>query len=46
MLASIAPSMAGAVHSISRNVSKTKPAKLLAVFAVDTDDKELVTPVK
>lgn len=36
----------GAVHSISRNISKTKPAKLLAVFVVDTDDKELVTPVK
>lgn len=36
----------GAVHSISRNVSKAKPAKLLAVFVVDTDDKELVTPVK
>jgi quercetin dioxygenase-like cupin family protein len=36
----------GAVHSIGRNVSKTKPAKLLAVFVVDTDDKELVTPVK
>jgi hypothetical protein len=28
------------------NVSKTKPAKLLAVFVVDTDDKELTTPVK
>lgn len=36
----------GAIHSISRNASKTKPAKLLAVFVVDTDDKELVTPVK
>jgi len=36
----------GAVHSISRNVSKTKPAKLLAVFVVDTDNKELVTPIK
>jgi len=36
----------GAVHSISRNVSKTKPAKLLAVFVVDTDDKELVAPIK
>ncbi|TXR46499.1 cupin domain-containing protein [Phyllobacterium endophyticum] len=36
----------GAVHSISRNASKTKPAKLLAVFVVDTDDKQLVTPVK
>jgi quercetin dioxygenase-like cupin family protein len=35
----------GASHSISRNVSKTEPAKLLAVFVVDTDDKELTTPV-
>jgi quercetin dioxygenase-like cupin family protein len=31
---------------ISRNASKTKPAKLLAVFVVDTDDMELTTPVK
>ena len=36
----------GASHSISRNASKTKPAKLLAVFIVDSDDKELTTPVK
>jgi quercetin dioxygenase-like cupin family protein len=36
----------GASHPISRNASKTKPAKLLAVFVVDTDDKELTTPVK
>jgi len=36
----------GASHPISRNVSKTTPAKLLAVFVVDTDDKELTTPVK
>jgi quercetin dioxygenase-like cupin family protein len=36
----------GASHSISRNTSKTQPAKLLAVFVVDTDDKELTTPVK
>jgi quercetin dioxygenase-like cupin family protein len=36
----------GALHSISRNVSKTKPAKLLAVFVVDSDDKALTTPVK
>jgi quercetin dioxygenase-like cupin family protein len=36
----------GASHSISRNTSQTKPAKLLAVFVVDTDDKELTTPVK
>jgi quercetin dioxygenase-like cupin family protein len=33
-------------HSISRNASKTKPAKLLAVFVVDSDDKALTTPVK
>jgi quercetin dioxygenase-like cupin family protein len=36
----------GASHSISRNASRTKPAKLLAVFVVDTDDKALTTPVK
>jgi quercetin dioxygenase-like cupin family protein len=36
----------GASHPISRNASKTKPAKLLAVFVLDTDDKELTTPVK
>lgn len=36
----------GATHSISRNASKTEPAKLLAVFVVDAGDKELTTPVK
>lgn len=36
----------GDSHPVSRNASKTKPAKLLAVFVVDTDDKTLVTPVK
>jgi quercetin dioxygenase-like cupin family protein len=36
----------GSLHSVSRNASKTKPAKLLAVFVVDSDDKELTTPVK
>ena len=36
----------GSSHPISRNASKTKPAKLLAVFVVDTDDKQLTTPVK
>lgn len=35
-----------ALHSISRNASKTKPAKLLAVFVVDTNDKALTTPAK
>ena len=36
----------GASHTISRNASKTEPAKLLAVFVVDTDDKGLTTPIK
>ena len=31
-------------HSVSENASKTAPAKLLAVFVVDTDEKELTTP--
>jgi quercetin dioxygenase-like cupin family protein len=35
-----------ASHPISRNASKTKPAKLLAVFVVDSDDKPLTTPLK
>ncbi|UAN38274.1 cupin domain-containing protein [Enterobacter asburiae] len=34
----------GAHHVISRNASLTKPAKLLAVFVVDTKEKELTTP--
>ena len=36
----------GASHPISRNTSTTAPAKLLAVFVVDTDEKALTTPVK
>lgn len=35
-----------ATHQISRNASKTKPTRLLAVFVVDSDDKALTTPVK
>lgn len=38
--------MPGAIHSISRNASKTAPAKLLAVFVLDTNDKMLTTPIK
>ena len=38
--------MPGDLHSVSENASKTKPAKLLAVFVVDTDEKELTTPYK
>jgi quercetin dioxygenase-like cupin family protein len=33
-------------HVVSRNASATEPAKLLAVFVVDTDDKALTTPDK
>jgi quercetin dioxygenase-like cupin family protein len=36
----------GSSHPVSRNASKTEPAKLLAIFVVDSDDKELTTPVK
>jgi quercetin dioxygenase-like cupin family protein len=35
-----------ASHPVSRNASKTKPAKLLAVFVVDSDDTALTTPVR
>jgi quercetin dioxygenase-like cupin family protein len=34
----------GAHHRISRNASKTLPAKLLAVFVMDTGDQPLTTP--
>lgn len=36
----------GAVHRISRNASKSEPAKLLAVFVVDSDEAPLTTPEK
>ena len=36
----------GQHHGVSRNASKTKPAKLLAVFVVDSDDTKLTTPDK
>src|SRR5689334_23330985 len=36
----------GAMHLVSRNASKTAPAKLLAVFVVDTDETKLTTPVE
>lgn len=35
----------GSRHPVSRNASKTRPAKLLAVFVVDTDEKKLTTSV-
>jgi quercetin dioxygenase-like cupin family protein len=36
----------GATHSISRNASKAEPAKLLAVFVLDTNDNPLTTTIK
>jgi quercetin dioxygenase-like cupin family protein len=38
--------MPGDRHNVSENASKTEPAKLLAVFVVDTDEKELTMPYK
>jgi quercetin dioxygenase-like cupin family protein len=35
----------GARHVVSRNASSTEPARLLAVFVVDSDDKKLTTPL-
>lgn len=33
-------------HQVSRNASTTAPAKLLAIFVVDTSDREIVIPDK
>jgi len=35
----------GSHHPVSRNASATEPAKLLAIFVVDSNDKPLTTPV-
>lgn len=32
-------------HAVSSNGSKTEPAKLLAVFVVDTSETQLTTPI-
>jgi len=36
----------GQHHGVSRNASKTEPAKLLAVFVVDSNETTLTTPDK
>jgi quercetin dioxygenase-like cupin family protein len=36
--------IAGDRHRVSANASETKPAKLLAVFVVDTNETELMIP--
>jgi quercetin dioxygenase-like cupin family protein len=33
-------------HGVSENASTTEPARLLAVFVVDTNEKVLTTPIK
>ena len=33
-------------HQVSQNASSTAPAKLLAIFVVDTADREIVIPDK
>jgi len=38
--------MPGDRHTLDENASKTEPAKLLAVFVVNTNEKELLMPVK
>lgn len=38
--------MPGDHHSVSENASSTEPARLLAVFVVDTDETNLTTPDK
>ncbi|ASY59304.1 cupin domain-containing protein [Sinorhizobium sp. CCBAU 05631] len=35
----------GSHHQVSANASDTEPARLLAVFVVDTDETELTTPI-
>jgi quercetin dioxygenase-like cupin family protein len=33
-------------HQVSKNASATEPAKLLAIFVVDTSDRQIVIPDK
>lgn len=36
----------GSFHAVSANASDTEPARLMAVFVLDSNEKELVTPAK
>ncbi|WP_339446987.1 cupin domain-containing protein [Pseudomonas sp. EA_5y_Pfl2_R50] len=36
----------GSVHLVSANASDSQPARLLAVFVLDTEEKTLVTPLQ
>ena len=33
-------------HTLDENASKTEPTKLLPVFVVNSDEKELLTPLE
>ncbi len=37
--------LSGDRHGVSANASKTRPAKLLAVFVVDTNETDLTIPL-
>ena len=37
--------MPGDRHGVSENASSSEPARLLAVFVVDTDETTLTTPI-
>ncbi|MNO02947.1 hypothetical protein D3C81_2235150 [compost metagenome] len=34
----------GSFHAVSANASDTKPSRLMAVFVLDSNEQELVTP--
>ncbi len=36
----------GSFHAVSANASETEPARLLAVFVLDSNEKELTTPTR
>ena len=36
----------GSFHAVSANASDTEPSRLMAVFVLDSNEKELVTPAK
>jgi quercetin dioxygenase-like cupin family protein len=38
--------MPGDRHTVDENANKTDLAKVLAMFVVDTDEKELLTPLE
>ena len=43
-LARLCVEQPGDHHAVSANASATEPSRLLAVFVVDTDDRDLTVP--